>query len=69
MGRVICSITSDSCGWHDPLGGHNDAAAVAAKYGPSTYQEHRNDWYRNTRDNFVEEAMRYGLVCATSDRM
>jgi urea carboxylase-associated protein 2 len=61
MGRVICSITSDSCGWHDPLGGHNDSAAVAAKYGPSTYQEHRNDWYRNTRDNFVEEAMRYGL--------
>ena len=61
MGRVICSITADSCGWHDPLGGINDAAAVAAKYGPSTYQEHRNDWYRNTRDNFVEEAMRYGL--------
>ena len=61
MGRVICSITADSCGWHDPLGGHNDAAAVAAKYGKSTYQEHRNDWYRNTRDNFVEEAMRYGL--------
>jgi urea carboxylase-associated protein 2 len=61
MGRVICSITGDSCGWHDPLGGINDAAAVAAKYGRSTYQEHRNDWYRNTRDNFVEEAMRYGL--------
>jgi uncharacterized protein len=61
MGRVICSITGDSCGWHDPFGGHNDAATVAAKYGASTYQEHRNDWYRNTRDNFVEEAMRYGL--------
>jgi urea carboxylase-associated protein 2 len=61
MGRVIASITADSCGWHDPLGGHNDAALVASKYGKSTYQEHRNDWYRNTRDNFIEEAGRYGL--------
>ena len=25
MGRVLCSITDDTCGWHDPLGGHNDA--------------------------------------------
>jgi urea carboxylase-associated protein 2 len=61
LGRVICSIKGDSCGWHDPLGGHNDAAAVAAKYGESTYQEHHNDRHRNTRDNFVEEAARYGL--------
>ena len=61
MGRVICSITRDTCGWHDPLCGHNDAAAVEKKYGKKTYQEYRNDWYRNTRDNFVEEASRYGL--------
>jgi urea carboxylase-associated protein 2 len=61
LGRVLCSITGDSCGWHDPLGGHNDAAAVVAKYGESTYQEHHNDWHRNTRDNFVVEAARYGL--------
>src|SRR5580658_6111375 len=60
LGRVLCSITGDSCGWHDPLGGHNDAAAVVAKYGESTYQEHHNDWHRNTRDNFVVEAARYG---------
>jgi uncharacterized protein len=61
LGRVICSISGDSCGWHDPLGGHNDAASVAAKYGEFTYQEHHNDWHCNTRDNFVEEAARYGL--------
>jgi len=29
MGRVLCSITDDSCGWHDPLGGFHDAASVA----------------------------------------
>ena len=32
MGRILASITADSCGWHDPLGGHNDAKAVTAKY-------------------------------------
>jgi len=61
MGRVLCSITDDSCGWHDPLGGFHDAASVAARYGESNYQEHRNAWHRNTRDNFIEELMKYGL--------
>ena len=61
MGRVLASITDDSCGWHDPLGGFNDRAAVAAKYGEATYQEHRNAWYRNTRDNFLAEVAKYGL--------
>lgn len=61
MGRILASITNDSCGWHDPLGGFNDAAAVAAKYGVATYQEHRNAWHRNTQDNFLAEAAKYGL--------
>jgi urea carboxylase-associated protein 2 len=61
MGRILASITDDSCGWHDPLGGHNDAKAVAAKYGKSTYQESRNAWHRNTHDNFLVEAAQYGL--------
>jgi uncharacterized protein len=61
MGRVLCSITQDTCGWHDPLGGYNDAAAVIAKYGASTYQEHRNGWHRNSRDNLLGELMKYGL--------
>ncbi len=30
MGRVLFSITSDTVGWHDPLGGHGNAAARAA---------------------------------------
>lgn len=61
MGRILCSITEDSCGWHDPLGGHNDAAAVLAKYGASSYQQARNAWHRNTRDNFLIELNKYGL--------
>lgn len=61
MGRVLCSITEDTCGWHDPLGSHNDAASVLKKYGPSSYQTERNAWHRNTRDNFLVELAKYGL--------
>jgi urea carboxylase-associated protein 2 len=61
MGRVLCSVTADSCGWHDPLSGYTDATMVASKYGADNYQEHRNVWHRNTRDNFVIEAAKYGL--------
>jgi urea carboxylase-associated protein 2 len=61
MGRILCSVTEDTSGWHDPLGGHNDAAAVRAKYGEAPYQEYRNAWHRNTRDNFLAELGKYGL--------
>src|SRR6478752_9157459 len=26
MGRVLCSITQDTVGWHDPIGGCSNAA-------------------------------------------
>ena len=61
MGRILCSITVDTVGWHDPLAGVNNAVSAAAKYGASTYQEHRNGWVRNTRDNLLTEAQRYGM--------
>ncbi len=62
MGRVLASITGDSCGWHDPLAGFNNAASVAAKYGADTYQDKRNDWHRNSHDNFIQEVAKYGLA-------
>ena len=61
MGRLLCSITDDTRGWHDPLGGHSDARAVREKYGASRYQEQRNAWHRNTRDNFLAELGKHGL--------
>lgn len=61
MGHVLLSITADTLGWHDPLGGHNNAAIVKKKYGVATYQEKRNDWYRNAHDNFLIELGKYGL--------
>jgi uncharacterized protein YcgI (DUF1989 family) len=37
------------------------AKQSAAKFGSGTYQELRNDFYRNTRDNFLVELGKYGL--------
>src|SRR6185369_4969453 len=60
-GRVLCSITADTVGWHDPLSGCSNAALVANKYGEVRYQEHRNDYYKNAYDGFVIELAKYGL--------
>src|SRR5260221_13435159 len=38
MGHALLSITTDSVGWHDPLGGHGNAALAEKKYGTATYQ-------------------------------
>lgn len=61
MGRALLSITSDSCGWNDPLGGHGNAELVKQKYGEKNYQQARNDWYRNAHDNFLVELGKHGL--------
>jgi uncharacterized protein len=61
MGRVLCSMTEDSLGWHDTISGHGTAAHGRAKYGDGSYQKLRNDWYRNTRDNFLVELGKYDL--------
>jgi len=61
MGRVLCSVTDDSVGWHDTITGHGTAAHGRAKFGEGSYQKLRNDWYRNTRDNFLVELGKYDL--------
>jgi urea carboxylase-associated protein 2 len=61
MGRILCSITEDSVGWHDPLGGCSNAALVQAKYGEAGYQRYRNGFHKNARDSFVIELEKWGL--------
>jgi len=61
MGRVLCSVIADSCGWHDTITGLEDSAASLKKYGPGDYQTLRNDWHRNSRDNLLVELAKYGL--------
>jgi urea carboxylase-associated protein 2 len=62
MARVLCSITHDTLGWHDPLGGCSDGPMVAAKYGALTYQKARNSWHQNALDGFLIEMAKFGLT-------
>lgn len=61
MGRVMCSIIGDDVGWHDTICGVTDAAMIAAKYGTTTYQTHRNEMYRSGKDGLLIELAKYGL--------
>ncbi len=61
MGRAMFSITGDTLGWHDPLGGHDTAAHVEKKWGAKNYQPARNAFHRNSRDHFLIELAKHGL--------
>lgn len=61
MGRILLSITEDTCGWHDTLCGVSDAQLVHDKYGDKPYQGNLNEFYRNGRELFLIELGKYGL--------
>jgi len=61
MGRILCSIIEDTCGWHDPLSGLSNRELVEKKYGKASYQECRNDYHKNGRDSFLVELGKWGL--------
>jgi urea carboxylase-associated protein 2 len=61
MGRILCSITEDTVGWHDPLCGLSNSELVEKKYGKMSYQQSRNQWHQNARDGFLVELGKYGL--------
>ena len=61
MGRILCSITEDTCGWHDTFCGVSNAAMVAARFGKTRFEEQRNDYYKNGYDSLLNELGKYGL--------
>ncbi len=61
MGRVLASIVSDTAGWHDTVCGTSNAALVRRKYGESTFQTARNEFFRNGRECFLIELAKWGL--------
>lgn len=61
MGRILCSITADSVGWHDAVGGTLTAAQLAAKYGEKSYQQYRNEWTQAPKESLLLELAKYGL--------
>jgi urea carboxylase-associated protein 2 len=54
MGRILFSLTEDTSGYHDLLGGCSNAASHAAKYG-------KGDFWMNSRDHFLKALTRRGL--------
>lgn len=61
MGRVLCAIPEDSCGWHDTVCGVLDTPSMQARYGQARYQEHRNAMHRSGLDGLLIELTKWGL--------
>ncbi|MGG4012539.1 urea amidolyase associated protein UAAP1 [Bacillus smithii] len=60
-GRVLASIVDDSLGWHDTISGYTTREMTDAKYGLTSYQELRNNWFRSGEENFAMELVRNDL--------
>lgn len=61
MGRVLCSITEDTCGWNDTLSGVSNAELVTIKYGVSSFQKDRNAYFKNGEDSLLIELGKHGM--------
>jgi urea carboxylase-associated protein 2 len=61
MGRILVSVIGDTAGWHDTLSGCGNASTSQVQFGQGNYQELRNDFHRNARDNFIVELSKHGL--------
>lgn len=61
MGRIFCSITEDSVGWHETVCGNSTKNIVKEKWGEQSYQDFHNDWNKNGYDSFLVELAKYGL--------
>ncbi len=62
MGRILCSVSADTCGWHDtgqrPPRRRRLARRSTAQ---ARYQEQRNEFHRNAHDCFLVELGKWGL--------
>ena len=61
MGRIFCSIVSDSLGWHETVCGNLNQTQVKQKFGEKTYQQARNEWHLGGYESFLVEVAKYGL--------
>ncbi len=61
MGRILCSVTDDSVGWHDPIGGTLNEAQATQKFGSRSYQDFRNGWTQSAKEGLLLELAKYGM--------
>ncbi len=62
MGRILVSIIEDTCGWHDTMTTCSTSKTNAMKYGKKNYQEHRNNYFRNSHTSLLTEVSKYGMT-------
>ena len=61
MGRILCSITDDTCGWHDTLCGLSSPALAKNKYGVATFADKRNEFIKSGYESVLNELGKYEL--------
>jgi len=61
MGHILCSITRDTVGWHDTVGGYLSDRELEKKYAHKGYQESRNDWTLSGEHAFLVELAKHEL--------
>jgi len=61
MGRILLSLVEDDAGWHDTITGHMSREASQRKFGSGSFQKLRNEFFHDTRSNFLVELGKHGL--------
>ncbi len=61
MGRILMSITNDSCGWHDVVCGVSNASLIEERFGEKSYQNFKNAFHRNGYDSLLIELAKHGM--------
>jgi urea carboxylase-associated protein 2 len=62
MGRVLMSITEESLGGHDVICGTTYPEHIRSRFGELSYQQARNDFYRNGFDSLNVELAKNGMT-------
>ncbi|NNP73325.1 urea carboxylase [Acinetobacter defluvii] len=61
LGRAMISIVQDDHGWNDAICAPSSAAQIKKQFGVKTFQDARNDMYRNAKDSLILEMTKFGL--------
>lgn len=64
LGRGMASIVRDDHGWNDVFCGASSAEQIEKQFGKQTFQDARNEMYRNGKDSLVLEMSKFALGCS-----
>ena len=61
LGRAMISIVKDDHAWNDAFCAPSTASQIENQFGNKTFQDARNDMYRNGKDSLLLEMTKFGL--------